>query len=87
MAHYKDDYLTHAQFILANKLRENEAYITPDTELTTLTLDSLDRVELIMTFEDEYDIEIRDEDVERLKTVTDIAIYLEKRLGPVNPMK
>jgi acyl carrier protein len=45
-----------------------------------LGADSLDQVELIMAFEDEYDIEIPDEDAERLKTVKDIAEYLTKRI-------
>lgn len=41
-----------------------------------LGADSLDIVELIMAMEEEFDIEIPDEDAERLKTVSDVVKYL-----------
>lgn len=41
--------------------------------------DSLDMVELVMQFEEEFDIEIPDEDTETIKTVQDLYDYLEKR--------
>lgn len=42
-----------------------------------LGADSLDIVELVMAMEEEFDLEIPDEDAEKLKTVQDVASYLE----------
>lgn len=44
-----------------------------------LGADSLDIVELVMAMEEEYDIEIPDEDAEKLKTVGDVVKYLEDK--------
>ena len=46
-----------------------------------LGADSLDIVELIMSMEDEFGVEIPEEDAEGLKKVKDIVDYLEKKLG------
>lgn len=46
-----------------------------------LGADSLDTVELIMEFEDEFGIEISDEDAEKISTVGEAIRYLEKALG------
>ncbi len=45
-----------------------------------LGADSLDTVELVMAFEEEFDIEIPDEDAEKLESVGDATEYLKKRL-------
>lgn len=42
-----------------------------------LEADSLDVVEMIMAFEEEFDLEIPDEDAEKIKTVQDVVEYLE----------
>ena len=47
--------------------------------LEDLGADSLDIVELIMALEEEFDIEIPDEDTEGLRTVQDVCNYLEKK--------
>jgi acyl carrier protein len=44
-----------------------------------LGADSLDIVELVMAMEEEFDIEIPDEDAEKLRTVNDVVTYLEKK--------
>lgn len=44
-----------------------------------LGADSLDIVELVMAMEEEFDLEIPDEDAEKLKTVNDVASYLTKK--------
>lgn len=44
-----------------------------------LDADSLDAVELIMSIEDEFDIEIPDEDAQNMKTVKDIVDYIESK--------
>ena len=41
--------------------------------------DSLDTVELIMAFEEEFDIEIPDEDAQKIKTVKDVMDYIESK--------
>ncbi|MCQ2546622.1 MAG: acyl carrier protein [Clostridia bacterium] len=52
-----------------------------DTNLMKdLEADSLDAVEIIMAIEDEYDIEIPDEDAEKFQTISDIVNYVEKAI-------
>jgi len=46
-----------------------------------LEADSLDAVEIIMAFEDEFDIEIPDEDAEKFDNIGDIADYIEKKVN------
>jgi len=46
-----------------------------------LGADSLDTVELVMAFEEEFDIEIPDEDAEKMATVGNAIAYLEEHLG------
>ena len=52
-----------------------EAYITED-----LGADSLDVVDLVMSIEESFDVEIPDEDVEGIKTVGDIVKYIESKV-------
>lgn len=55
--------------------------ITLDSRLSKdLEADSLDQVEVLMALEDEFDIEIPDEDAEKFVTVGDIVEYLEKHI-------
>ncbi|MEA1939513.1 MAG: acyl carrier protein [Candidatus Caldatribacteriota bacterium] len=56
----------------ANKINEDSSFVDD------LGADSLDIVELIMAFEEEFDIEIPDEDAEKIKTVGDTLNYLKK---------
>jgi acyl carrier protein len=48
-----------------------------DADIRELVADSLDRIELIMALEDEFDINIPDDDIDKLATVRDIANYVE----------
>ena len=67
--------------IIAEKLGVNEDKISAQASFVDdLGADSLDQVELIMAFEDEFDIEIPDEDAETMKTVQDAINYLESKL-------
>jgi len=50
-----------------------------------LGADSLDTVELIMEFEDEFGIEISDEDAEKISSVGEAIAYLEKLVGQKGP--
>ncbi|TET08777.1 MAG: acyl carrier protein [Candidatus Atribacteria bacterium] len=65
--------------IIVDQLGVDEGKITEDSSfIDDLGADSLDIVELIMAFEEEFDIEIPDEDAEKMKTVGDAVRYLNK---------
>ncbi|MFP4416349.1 MAG: acyl carrier protein [Chitinivibrionales bacterium] len=67
--------------IIAEKLGVSEDKITPQSSfIDDLGADSLDQVELIMAFEDEFDVEIPDEDAEKMKSVKDAIEYLDSKL-------
>lgn len=53
----------------------------PETKFSDLGADSLDAVELVMEFEEEFDICISDEDAEKITTVGEAIKYVEERLG------
>ena len=64
--------------ILAEQLGADAEDITLDTNIMKdLEADSLDVVEIIMAIEDEFEIEIPDEDAEQLQTVAGIVKYIE----------
>ena len=64
--------------ILASQFDEDEDNITPETRLQEdLNADSLDVVDLIMNIQDEFEVEIPDEDVENIKTVGALVEYIE----------
>jgi acyl carrier protein len=48
--------------------------------ISDLGADSLDIVELLMSLEDEFDLEISDEEAEKIKTVQDAVSYINERL-------
>ena len=65
--------------VLKDTMDIDESKITLDAKLKEdLELDSLDSVELIMSAEEEFGIEIPDEDVMNFKTVNDIVNYIEE---------
>jgi acyl carrier protein len=67
--------------IIADKLGVAAEKVTPQASFVDdLGADSLDQVELIMAFEDAFDIDIPDEDAEKMKTVKDAMDYLESKL-------
>lgn len=64
--------------IIVDQLDADENDVTMDASIIDdLGADSLDVVDLIMSFEEEFDVEIPDEDVENIKTVGDIVKYIE----------
>jgi acyl carrier protein len=67
--------------IIAEKLGVSEDKVVPQASFVDdLGADSLDQVELIMAFEDAFDVDIPDEDAEKLKTVNDALSYLNEKL-------
>lgn len=64
--------------ILCQQLDVEEDSITMETNIIDdLNADSLDLVDLLMSLEDEFDVEVPDEDVENIKTVGDLVRYVE----------
>ena len=65
--------------IIAEQLGVEEAEVTPSASfIDDLGADSLDTVELVMAFEENFDIEIPDEDAEKIRTVQDAIDYIDK---------
>ena len=68
--------------VIAEKLGVDEATIKNDASFVEdLGADSLDTVELVMALEEEFGIEIPDEDAEKLATVGDALRYIEEKAG------
>ena len=64
--------------IIVEQLGVDEGEVTPTAHfIDDLGADSLDIVELVMALEEEYEMEISDEDAEKIKTVQDIITYIE----------
>ncbi len=72
--------LDRVKTIVANQLGVDEAQVTEDASfIDDLGADSLDTVELIMAFEEEFDVEIPDEDAQNIKTVKDVIDYIQAK--------
>ncbi|MCD6280176.1 MAG: acyl carrier protein [Deltaproteobacteria bacterium] len=67
--------------LIAEQLEKDPSEISPDMSFTDdLGADSLDLVELIMTVEEEYNIEIPDDDAEKLTYVKDAIEYVKAKI-------
>lgn len=67
--------------IIVEQLGVDESEVTPDAHfIDDLGADSLDTVELILSFEEEFDISIPDEDAEKLETVGKAVEYLKAHI-------
>ena len=67
--------------IIMDKLGSEENKISTDARfIEDLGADSLDTVELIMQFEEDFNIEIPDEDAEKLRSVGEAVDYISKKL-------
>jgi acyl carrier protein len=68
--------------IIEKELGVEREKLTPEASfIEDLGADSLDIVELVMEFEKEFNIDIPDEDAEKLRTVGDAIAYLNQKIG------
>ncbi len=68
--------------IIAKQLGVNPTEVTPEASFVEdLGADSLDTVELVMAFEEAFNIEIPDEDAEKIVKVSNAIDYIKKKMG------
>ena len=73
------DITSRVKAIIADKLDLEETEVTPEASFTNdLGADSLDTVELIMEFEKEFNIQIPDDQAEKIQTVGHAIAYIEE---------
>ena len=73
--------------IIVEQLGVDEGEVTPSASFVDdLGADSLDTVELVMAFEEAFDIEIPDEDAEKIRTVNDAIDYIGKHAKGANSL-
>lgn len=83
VSHVKmEDIMNRLKEIVVDRLDVEEDQIKPEASFVEdLGADSLDIVELIMGIEEDFDIEIPDEDAEKLTTVGEAMDYVKEKLG------
>ena len=73
--------LEKVKAILSAQFDVDENAITEETDIANdLGADSLDVVDMLMSLEDEFDVEVPDEEVENLTKVGNLVAYIEERL-------
>ena len=71
--------LEKVKAILSAQFDVDEDTITPETNIMEdLGADSLDVVDMLMSLEDEFDVESSDEEIEKLQTVAQVVAYIEE---------
>ncbi|MEB3884928.1 acyl carrier protein [Lyngbya sp. CCY1209] len=76
------DTLEKVKKIVSDQLEVDANQVTPDARFADdLNADSLDVVELVMALEDEFDIEIPDEQAEKILTVEDAVNYIDSQVA------
>ncbi len=67
--------------VIVDQLKVSEDEVETATTFADLNADSLAIVEMVMAFEEEFGVEIPDEDSEKLRTVGDAVSYIDKKLA------
>ncbi len=71
--------LEKVRSLLAGQFDVDVETITADTNIMEdLGADSLDVVDMLMSLEDEFDVEIPDEEIEKMRTVADVVAYIKE---------
>ncbi len=74
-----DNLETRIRLLVADQLGVELREVTSDANIVEdLSADSLDVVELVMAIEEAFDIEVSDEDVERMRTISDMERYVNE---------
>ncbi len=72
--------LERVKKVIVEQLSVEESEVTPEASFTAdLGADSLDTVELVMAFEEEFGVEIPDEEAEKIQKVQDAVEFIEKQ--------
>lgn len=79
MAFDRQDTQDRIKVIIVEKLNVDAQAISPDSTLQDLGADSLDMVEIIMKIEEDFNIEINDEDAEKFHTLDQVIDYVNER--------
>lgn len=79
MAFSQEDTFAKVADIIAGKLGIDKKTIKPESTLQDLGADSLDLVEIIMKMEEQFGIEISDEDAEHMNNVGQVVDYIKKK--------
>ncbi len=74
------DVLSKVKEIIAEQLDVDTDEITAESTFEEMDADSLDLVELVMAFEEEFNIEITDDEIEKIKSVGDVVKFVTSRL-------
>ncbi|HLZ24341.1 MAG TPA: acyl carrier protein [Ktedonobacterales bacterium] len=78
----KEEILTKLKPLVAEQLGVEESQVTEDASFTEdLNADSLDLVELIMSLEEQYKLQISDEDAEKITTVGEAVDYISDHMS------
>ena len=78
-------HFTRVREIIMEQLEVEAHQVTDEAKfIEDLGADSLATIELVMALEEEFDIEIPDEDADKIKTVRDAVEYLDKHVGTAN---
>jgi len=64
--------------MIVEQLGVDEEEVSPSKSFRDLNADSLDVVELVMAIEEEFDLEISDEEVENIRTVEEVVNYIQE---------
>lgn len=69
--------------IVAEQLEVDIDSLKVETTFEEIDADSLDIVELVMALEEEFDLEISDQEIEKIKSVGDIISYIESKVSSI----